>query len=329
MPPESESSRVTGGARGRRSSRSAEGPPEGFFTHLKHRLIPGGRIPHSSRRLLVVLAVIALLVPAGVLALRSLVTSVTSDKSEVETARELGDDPADEKISSVTVDANPFKGTPAESFAVGEAGIETPTWTPAEPWDAETANKALVEMKAALVTARLGDSMLTGGKTDDYVKKFADSSQKFVKEQIAGSSALAYVTKLSPGYTLRAPPRVKGEMKVSLGQSGQLVIEASYIWVYPLRAPDAKQVSALAGSQLAVLRTVERYEFYPVKGYAKQNRGLRPGDGSQYAFNVSCAPASQGLLALPSRNERGVGAPAKLVYDPTKPPEKLERNCGR
>ena len=171
--------------------------------------------------------------------------------------------------------------------------------------------------------------MLTGGKTDDYVKKFADSSQKFVREQIAGASALAYVTKLSPGYALRAPPRVKGEMKVSLGQSGQLVIEANYIWVYALRAPDAKQVSALAGSQLAILRTAERYEFYPVKGYAKQNRGLRPGDGSQYAFNVSCQPASQGLLALPNRNERGVGAPARTVYDPLKPPEKLERNCGR
>ncbi|MGH3545327.1 MAG: hypothetical protein ACRDPW_05320, partial [Mycobacteriales bacterium] len=287
------------------------------------------RSRHVSRRLLVVLTVIALLVPAGVLALRSLATSLmsdTPDAADVQLAQETASEP---RLSSAELDENPFRGTPADSYPVGEAGIGLPSVTVQGEWTAQQVTQALQQTKNALSAARLDERVLLQGETKPYLDQFAQSSRDFITQQIAGAGALAYVTRLAPGYTLRAPVRVSGVMEVTVGKAGQLVISANYAWAYPLRAPNTREVFAVPGSQLALLRTVERYEFYPERGYAEFNRGLRPGDGEQYAFNSDCGRMSSGTLALPQDRNRTPGAPQRASYDYSVPPDKVPSNCTR
>ncbi len=287
------------------------------------------RRKHVSRRLVVVLTVIVLLVPAGVLALRSLATSLLSDTPDIADTQLAENAVSRRKLSSVEVDQNPFRDTPPAAYPTGAAGIVLPPVQVQGDWNTEQITQALQRTKTALTAARLDERMLLRGVSKPYLDQFAQSSQGFIAEQIGGAGALAYVTRLAPGYTLRAPVRVNGTMDITVGKAGQLVISANYTWVYPLRAPNTPEVFALPGSQLAVLRTVERYEFYPEKGYAEQNRGLRPGDGEQYAFNSDCELAASGKLALPKDRNRTPGAPAEASYDHKSPPGKASSNCAR
>lgn len=276
-----------------------------------------------------VLAIIVLLVPAGLLALRSLATSLLSTKPDVANSQLAGGAAIEPKVASASIDASPFRGTPADAYSEGKAGITLPQVQPQGPWSAEQIRQALERTKDTLIAARLDESVQSRGQTQPYLNEFAESSRPFIANQLKGPRALTYVTHLAPGYTLRAPVRVSGTMKVSMGSANQLVISASYVWVYPLRAPNAERVFERVGSQLTVLRTVEHYEFYPEKGYAKQNRGLRPGDGEQHAFNADCGLIANGMLALPSNRDRVAGAPATPSYDYTVASEKVSSNCAR
>jgi hypothetical protein len=276
----------------------------------------------------VVLAVIVLLVPAGVLAARSLAISLLSDGPDSENNQFSGA-AAHKKIASSVVDANPFQGTPADKFASGEAGIVVPAVKQQGGWSADAVADGLNKTKAALTSARLDNAMLFQGQTQPYLDQLSESSRDFVGKQLTTPSALAYVTRLAPGYTLRASVRVRGAMNVTVGDAGQLVVSANYVWVYPLRAPNATKVFGLAGSQLVVLHTVERYEFYPEKGYAAQNRGLRPGDGEQRAYNADCSIATDGKLALPPNRNRKPDAPVKLAYDRNASKNAAPGGCGK
>lgn len=275
---------------------------------------------------------IVLLVPAGVLALRSLTTSLlsdTPDSADVELAESAKGPEPEPRLSGAEVDRNPFSDTPADSYPTGEAGIILPPAKAQGEWSAEQVTQALQQTKTALGAARLDERMLLRGETKPYLDQFSQSSRDFITQQIAGEGALAYVTRLAPGYTLRAPTRVSGVMEVELGSAGQLIISANYAWVYALRAPATTEVFARPGSQLAVLRTVERYEFYPTKGYAKPNRGLRPGDGEQYAFNSDCGQVVSGTLALPQDRDETPGSPAEASYAYTTAPGSVPSNCVR
>ncbi len=270
-----------------------------------------------------------LLVPAGLLAMRSLATSLMSEGPDVADV-ELAEEPTPEpKLSNAEVDRNPFRDTPADTYPVGDAGIVLPPTQAQGQWSTEQITQALQRTKTALTAARLDERMLLQGETQLYLDQFAQSSRDFITGQLRGAGALAYVTRLAPGYTLRSPARVSGAMEVAVGKAVQLVLSADYAWIYPLSAPNASEVFALPGSQLVVLRTVERYEFYPEKGYPEPNRGLRPGDGEQYAFNSDCDLAASGTLALPEDRNRVPGAPAEAAYDHTSPPGQAPSNCAR
>ncbi|MGH3429896.1 MAG: hypothetical protein ACRDQZ_20390 [Mycobacteriales bacterium] len=303
----------------------------GSARSVGHRIgthIASHRHRHVSRRLLVVLVVIVLLVPAGVLAARSLAISLLSDGPDSENSQ-FSSAAAHKKVASSVVDANPFRGTPADKFASGEAGIVVPVAKQQGSWSADAVADVLNKTKAVLTSARLDEAMLLQGQTQPYLDQLSESSRDFVGKQLATPSALAYVTRLAPGYTLRAPVRVHGAMNVTVGNAGQLIVSANYVWVYPLRAPKATKVFGLAGSQLVVLHTVERYEFYPEKGYAVQNRGLRPGDGEQHIYNADCGTATDGKLALPSNRNRKPGAPVKLAYDRNASKNAAPGGCGK
>jgi hypothetical protein len=176
------------------------------------------------------------------------------------------------------------------------------------------------------------DARTFAGDTSPYVEQVAVSARGFVGERVASPEALTYVTRLAPGVTLAAPPRVKGAFAFSEGTAGQLVVVADFVWAYALESPGAVTPSPSAapvpGASLVVLHSVERYEWFPDKGYLPDDRGMRPGAGELYAFNVDCAQAAQGLISLPMTPQEAGEAPSLAqVLDPSTPPGRLPSSC--
>jgi hypothetical protein len=283
---------------------------------------------HHRRRRLVISLVILLLVPAGILAL----VSLRVPESPQEMVAESQPYTVSSGGSSVGSAAfrrspDPFLGTPAARFSVGSGGIVLPTATPVGEWGPEEITRVLQKTKAALAAARLDSKVLLAQDTSAYLAMLSPSTRDAVKAEIAkGAPALGYVTRLAPGWRLVAPVRVGGRLSVALGAEKQLLVTADYLWAYALRGPWAP-VADGPGSRVVVLHTVETYQWYPEKGYAEADRGLRPGTGSQALSNMDCDLAQEGLLALPRSRARGEQAHASRIYDLAVAPDQAPTTC--
>lgn len=278
---------------------------------------------YRASRMVVTALVIVLLVPAGVLALRSLWVSLAAadelDRQErVQVTQEM----------RAKKEQGPFVGTQAATFAEGEAGILVPEAQQVGEWPADQVAGVAEAVRKLLVTARL-DPRVHAGDTQPYVEQLAVSTRQFTLDKLAsGGAALGYATRFAPEYSVKAPPRVKGGMTVSVGDKGQLVVVADYVWVYALEGEMAKaSKKSEPGAKLVVVHSLERYEWYPEKGYLPEDHGLRPGNGELYTFNMDCEFASQGLLALPrtvvKKNATSIGK----AIDPATAPGTLPSSC--
>lgn len=272
------------------------------------------------RRLMVAVTVIALLVPAGILSLQSLWTSLNDNQVDPEMITEA--------VQAPRLDPNdPFDGTPAKHYPTGADGIVLPPATPLGTWKATDVQYVLDRTRQTLVAGRLDPAALVQRDPTKYLTALAVSARRPTQTEIGkGAPALGYVTRLAPGYSLAAPVRTKGTLSVGVGPQKQLVVTADVVWVYPLRAPTGGQPRG-AGARLVVVRTVESYQWFPSKGYAKVDRGLRPGAGDQALYNVDCALAGQGLLALPRTRGAGRAAADPKAYDLATPLTEFPASC--
>lgn len=277
------------------------------------------------RSLLVTGLVILLLVPAGILAIRSLAVSLSNggDK-EMSTGRTT-----DPKTSSPALDQkDPFAGTPAATYPIGQRGIVLPAAKAVDSWTAAQVQDVLMKTKDTLVAARLDPTMVERGQTTKYLNMISPGARQGVKDKLDGGEALNYVTRLAAGYTLATEMRVKGQMSYTVGKDKQLIVAADYIWVYPLNgqlADDAKG----AGARLALVRTVETYHWYaPSSVTNEKEAGLRPGEGQIFLVNMDCQFSKQGLLALQRQPTDGTAStPDIKAYDPKTRPEDVPNAC--
>lgn len=284
----------------------------------------GRRHRHRYRRgrLLITALVILLLVPAGVLALRSLWVSIdaAADLRSLKAKQA-----AQERMERQAHGA--FADTAAARFPEAEAGVVLPEAGQVGNWSPEQVGTATTAVRQLLVTARIDPRSHTGD-VGPYIEQLGISARTFVTDRLDTELGLSYVTRLAPETTLEAKPRVQGTMTVSVGDAGQLVIVADYVWVYALTQPImVTSQDDIPGSQLAVVHSIERYEWFPDKGYLPEDRGLRPSDGELYAFNVDCEFAAQGRLALPQVPVTTNASPIAEVLDPKKPPGELQTSC--
>ena len=116
-------------------------------------------------------------------------------------------------------------------------------------------------------------------------------------------------------------------MSARAGKDGQLIVMADYVWVYPLKGGKLSD-SAGPGSTLVVLHTVESYEVYRPEAIAVSDRGLRPGGGNSYTFNMDCTLVGKGLLALPPPDQGGrPSSPDDAAYSPQTNPKSIRSTC--
>lgn len=287
--------------------------------HLPLRSI---RDRYRTKRLAVTALVILLLVPAGVLAVRSLFVSLAA-ADEVTRQQKV----TEERRAKEQATAGPFTDTPAAHFPEGQAGISTPEATQVGDWSADQVGQVLGHIKQVLALARLDDRVLSGDAAP-YTDQLAMSARGPVSERLNSQEGLGYVTRVSSGYHLAAPTRVSGSMSVDVGGSGQLSIVADFVWVYALTGEAAAEATQGPGGQVVVLHTIERFEWYPDKGYLPEDRGLRPANGQQYLFNVDCELAKSGWIALPrTPAPKHESSNTDEVFDPKTPVDKLPNNC--
>jgi hypothetical protein len=215
--------------------------------------------------------------------------------------------------------ADPFAGTPAEHYASGVAGVVVPAARPIGNWPGSEVSAVLARTKEVLVAARLEPQVIERGDLSGYLALLSSGTRSMVSLEIKkGEPGLGYVTRLAPGFSLASQGvRVSGSMSPALGKDGQLVVTADYVWVYPLRGGIAES-SKGSGATLVLLHTVESYEWYRPEGIAAGDRGLRPGGGASYTFNMDCVQVKKGLLALPHPGQGGrPSAPNVDAYDPS------------
>ncbi|MFB9318606.1 hypothetical protein [Cryptosporangium minutisporangium] len=246
------------------------------------------------RKLIGVLVVIVLLVPAGLLAAKSLYGTMSGTVADPELVAEAPASP------SPSLNPNdPFDGTPAARYLPAEQGITLPTPAKAGQWAAKDVGAVLTKTKAVLLSART-DPKVLGGDPTNYVDTLAPNVREPVKKEIvSGTDTLGYVTNLGAGYSLAAPIRAVGSLAVTTGSLDQLVVRSDVVWIYPLKGPLPEE-STGAGVRLVVLHTVESYEWYPSKGFADEDQGARPGPGERAVFNADCPKYLKGALALPA-----------------------------
>ncbi|HEV2087477.1 MAG TPA: hypothetical protein VGR21_04100 [Cryptosporangiaceae bacterium] len=288
--------------------------------HGRQRVVSLRR--RSRRKLGVTVLVILLLVPAGLLAVRSLWTALTTDMPESEVAGIAA--PAVPDLDP----SNPFDKTPADGYLEGAQGIVDPPATALGPWKAAEVQKVLDTTRTLLLLARTDPAVLAGNPTK-YLAALAVNTRRPAAAEIKkGAPALGYVTRLAPGDTLAAPVRTKGRLLVALGRDKQLVITADVVWVYPLAGARATGAPKVAGARLVVLRTVETYQWYPQKGFSKQDQGLRPGAGEQAVYNVDCEGLKAGLIGLPGAGSGPVTADGmRRALDLATRPSEFPANC--
>jgi hypothetical protein len=276
-------------------------------------------MPHG-KSLLVTGVVVLVLVSAGMLAMRSLVVSISQGGDiEVSTTNSAQRAKANSK--------NPFAGTPAARYPEGEAGIVLPTAQPLGSWTAPQVQDVLERTKRTLVAARLDPAMVEQGDATEYLSTISEGARPTVAASLKTAEAPGYVSRLDPAFRLLAPVRVKGTMSVELGSKQELVVGADYVWIYPL-AGAAAGTSKSPGSKLVVVHAVETYQWFAPKGIAKKDTGLRPGAGQFSTINMDCTLVNSGRLGLPSAAvANGAPVPDTKAYDPATPPEALPNTC--
>lgn len=287
--------------------------------HGQDRVVAVRRRPR--RKLIGTLVVILLLVPAALLAARSLWTSMSGTAADPELVAES---PVPTTPSLNPND--PFDGTPASAFTSAEEGISLPEATKTGGWASKDVGAVLEKTKTVLLSAR-ADPKVLGGDPSVYVDALAPNVRRQVKKElVSGTDKLGYVTNLGAGYELAKPIRAVGSLTVTAGTLDQLVVRADVVWVYPLRGP-LPEASTGAGVRLVVLHTVESYEWFPAKGFADEDQGARPGAGERAVFNADCPKYLEGALALP---ETPVQDPVKgneAVFVATTPLTSFPTGC--
>jgi hypothetical protein len=209
---------------------------------------------------------------------------------------------------------DPFAGTPAAAYPLGEAGITLPKATAVKGFTAAQVGAALRKVRKALIASRLDDAMLTGHDPAKLLALLAPNARASVTESFGAKKGGTFATWIDPAVQLdpRERPRVSGRITYAstvVDGLRTLRVTTNFAWVY-----------AFAGAEhpLAAAHDELRWEFPSTKNLRADDRGMWLADRKAYTALVDCAAASEGLLA-PTIH------PAAPEPDDTEDPEELLR----
>ncbi|HEY0453015.1 hypothetical protein [Actinophytocola sp.] len=267
---------------------------------------------------LAIAAVLTLLIRAG--------TFEQFFRSSAATAPQVQPTAAATATAPVLLDkTHPFESTPAQDWADGAAGIATPPPEAVGGFSAEQVAAATAQVRDVLVASRLDRRMVVDHDPSAYLNKLAPDAREQLRPLFSGGrepEVQSLVSLVSAGLALLpAQAKVDGEMKVTAGGSGELVVHTNYVFVYafepqgPTRLVDAMEM-------LVVVRADVDYVLRSGDRWTASSQGLWYGDAMGYAYSIGCDAYRKGYLA-PASTERAVTAnPARepaRYFDPASP----------
>ncbi|MEU7756646.1 hypothetical protein AB0B57_22800 [Micromonospora sp. NPDC049101] len=223
----------------------------------------------------------------------------------------------------------PFAGTPAETFAVGEAGITLPTARAVAPFTAPQVADALTKVKQALIHGRLEPSMLAGDPAKFIALLAPDGRHQIDKHFVAGDN-LDYATRIDPAADPRFDPaagiRVSGTMEYrSVTDDGvrNLEITTRFLWVYPFALPRPQALSP--GTALVTIRDEVVWQVPHPDDVLATSAGLWLTSTDVNVLNATCAAILRGMIDLEIGFEMGLpGGSTTDIYDPRWNPDEAE-----
>jgi hypothetical protein len=147
--------------------------------------------------------------------------------------------------------ADPFTGSPSDSYADGQAGIVLPAAHAIRGYSAAEVQAAYATTRMLLIAAELDPKTLRGGAPDALASLLIAQQRQFfvsgldkigVDKQGDPVSTRNWVTSFAPGTTTLIGPVIKvhGTMSASVGElDGRqaLRVHVDYLFVYPVEPP--------------------------------------------------------------------------------------------
>lgn len=190
----------------------------------------------------------------------------------------------------LAVSANPYTATPAETFAVGEAGFVAPPAQAVDGMSAAAVAAALDRSRRALIASYLDPHLLTDHDAGRLLGLLAPDSARAVAPRLAGGGYGTTLVRLAPGATLAATPRVNGRLhysRVDWNGVAALDVTSNYVIAY-----------AFTGSEEVVVVHAETHWMFPLgTALRPSSRGMYLGRTSGYWHGMDCAAAGRGLTA--------------------------------
>ncbi|MCM6773629.1 hypothetical protein NDR87_09125 [Nocardia sp. CDC159] len=229
----------------------------------------------------------------------------------------------------------PFRDTPAASWAEGADGIVPPPPAPIGRYSAEQVADAMARAKQLIITARLDRHVLIGHDAEPVLAQLAPGMVTKLRPRLTpGNEHQTWwvSSKIASGYGLaKAVPRVTGSMRVAIGEDDELVVHTDYLVAYAFDHANPKDLDDPMDI-VAVDRLQAAYEWVDDARYDQPSQGMWIGKVTGFAYSVNCALHEKGFLAPSYSNPPavGYGRPAhprnEDYFDPTLPIP-TENNC--
>lgn len=217
----------------------------------------------------------------------------------------------------------PYAGTPAETWADGEAGIILPPPAAVAGFTAEEVGKALQDVKKLLVTSRLDRSVIETGNVESVLALVSPFTRDYVRPELDNEGAWgeSFVTRLAPGFRLLpVSPKVNGTVSVEAGaEKGELKIRTNLLYAYAFEV-NATNTVADPLDTVATVRWQADYLVRSADEWGKNAAGLDFGPTEGYTYSMACEPSKQGLLAPAYSGKSKLGLEKedeKRYFDPS------------
>lgn len=210
----------------------------------------------------------------------------------------------------------PFLSTPAAGWSDGVDGMVVPQATAVNGFSADKVTKALNLTRDALSASYLDRRVIQDGNVEVLAGLFAPDGRADIRDQPTRH------VRIKSGYRLLdASPKVKGELTVSAGEKGEIVIRANFAVAYAFYTDHPDRLQS-AMDIVAVLRFDNQYVYRESGQFAKSSWGLWAGAGENFWYSISCSALKDGLLA-PAYSERlndvVVPIASSVAFEPSAP----------
>lgn len=284
------------------------------------RLLRTARRRRRNRWLAVGLIVAALAVVTSLLLSSGMLTVAGSSTPDPAVGRG-----ASGQEAAMLDETRPFDSTPAAQWPDGAVGIQLPPAEPVAGFTAAQVVEATTLVRDILVASRLDHRMLVQHDPATFLGLLAPDARRQLEPLFGAGQEPAVQSLVSlvsaDSELLPAQAKVNGEMSISRGDDGALVVHTNYVFAYAFRPGEPTRLMD-AMNVIVVVRADVDYALRSGEKWTQGSQGLWYGDVSGYGYSIGCEAYRRGFLA-PATTERAVAdQPARepgAYFDPASP----------